>query len=159
MGDWNHDGKDDIGVLQATGGKYTLRVPEGSTNRYVSIGWGYSSDIPFTGDWNHDGRSELGLWRPSTAQVVLRTAAEITGPYVNQVTDLGRTPAGVDPDRMGTVGSIFLGPRARVESSWVAVGARPCRRAAVLPAPTPWLLHQSGRGGRRAAPEAGLWDR
>ncbi len=88
VGDWNGDGKDDVGV-QSPGGKYTLRVPNGASYDWVTLGYGYSTDIPFAGDWNHDGKSEIGVWRPSTAQFILRTSATLAGRAVNQVTTWG----------------------------------------------------------------------
>ncbi len=64
-GDWNGDGRTDIGVFEPSLGKYTLRTrPIGPAA--TTVVFGTRTDLPVTGDWNGDGRTDLGTWAPAT---------------------------------------------------------------------------------------------
>jgi len=68
-GDWNGDGKTEIGVYRKSIGWWFLDYnAEGtwsgcSTDRCFNFG--ISEDTPVTGDWNGDGKTEIGVFRPS----------------------------------------------------------------------------------------------
>jgi alpha-L-arabinofuranosidase len=69
-GDWNGDGKDEIGIWRADGnvGKFYLDLDGNGKwnpgkNADAFYTFGSSSDTPITGDWNGDGKDEVGIWR------------------------------------------------------------------------------------------------
>lgn len=91
-GDWNGDGRDDIGVFRPSTGEWWLREfefsaspdipPPPDTIRYFR--WASPGDIPVAGDWSGRGRAWVGVFRPSTATWYLRygngPGAETGGP-------------------------------------------------------------------------------
>jgi hypothetical protein len=69
-GDWNKDGKSEIGVFRPSTRMYYRDfsgngVWDGGVIDRVT-GFGITGDIPVSGDWNKDGKSEIGVFRPST---------------------------------------------------------------------------------------------
>ncbi len=102
-GDWDGNGKGDVGVYRSTptGSEFRLQKPS-SVRAFV---WGAPSDTPFIGDWNGDhvtevGRRQLGttvftkrLWN-ATSQAVSgvgsATDTPLTGDWnADEKTDLG----------------------------------------------------------------------
>jgi hypothetical protein len=74
-GDWNGDGKAEIGVwshdLYSEDYYYYLDVNgDGkwdTAGKDVKFGpFGKVGDVPVTGDWNGDGRDEVGYWEPGS---------------------------------------------------------------------------------------------
>jgi len=69
-GDWNADGRTEIGVFRPSTHLFYLDYNGngvwngGMTDR--SYNFGITGDIPVTGDWNNNGKSEIGVFRPST---------------------------------------------------------------------------------------------
>ena len=67
IGDWNGDGKDDIGIFRPGSGIWSLD----SNGNYAwevsdrSLSWGLPGDIQVIGDWNGDGKDEIGIFRPT----------------------------------------------------------------------------------------------
>ena len=69
IGDWNGDGKDDIGIFRPN---YLLRaVAYGALTRMgtlygnvsdTSLNWGLPNDVPVIGDWNGNGRTKIGIF-------------------------------------------------------------------------------------------------
>jgi hypothetical protein len=63
VGDWNNDGKDNIGVRM--GGTYFFRTSEvtnpAEITSSVAYGNGDGAEIPITGDWNGDGADTQGI--------------------------------------------------------------------------------------------------
>ncbi len=78
VGDWNGDGKTDVGVYNKGGNNFLLR--NGTSLGIIGLGW--SGVTPVVGDWNGDDRDEVGvynnagtwaLWNSTTS------AADIVG--------------------------------------------------------------------------------
>jgi hypothetical protein len=69
-GDWNGDGKTEIGVFRASIHMWFLDVnSDGTWSGCEADGcyrFGIAEDLPVTGDWNDDGFTEIGVYRPST---------------------------------------------------------------------------------------------
>jgi len=69
-GDWNNDGKSEIGVFRNSTHTFYLdynangvwNVPPADRQ----YNFGLSGDLPISGDWNNDRKSEIGVFRPST---------------------------------------------------------------------------------------------
>jgi len=74
-GDWNSDGRTEIGVFRNSTHLFYLDYNgNGVWNGAVTdrqYNFGISGDIPVSGDWNLDGRTEIGVFRPSTHQFYL----------------------------------------------------------------------------------------
>ena len=70
VGDWDGDGRTDVGVYgrTAAGGAFRQQVPG---RGQVVTAAGRSTDSPVVGDWNGDGRSDLGWWSPTSHRFVL----------------------------------------------------------------------------------------
>jgi hypothetical protein len=79
IGDWNGDGKDEVGVWRPSMRKFLLDTNgngkwDGNAGGDTLTGvFGQSTDIPVIGDWNGDGTDEVGVWRPSTDRFMLDT--------------------------------------------------------------------------------------
>jgi hypothetical protein len=68
-GDWNNDGKAQLGVFRRHwGGVFAQKW--GRTVRELKIGRGV--DVPLVGDWDGDGRTDLGVRRSVNGKFVLR---------------------------------------------------------------------------------------
>jgi PKD repeat protein/predicted secreted protein len=69
-GDWNADGRTDIGVYRPSTHVFYLDYNGNGAWNGASIdrqyNFGLTGDIPITGDWNADGRTDIGVYRPST---------------------------------------------------------------------------------------------
>ena len=69
-GDWNNNGKSEIGVFRPSTHMFYLDYNgNGAWNGLGvdrSFSFGITGDLPVTGDWNNDGKSEIGVFRPST---------------------------------------------------------------------------------------------
>jgi hypothetical protein len=68
-GDWNGDGKDDIGIFRPSNSIWSLdsngnNAWDGSDK---SLGWGVPGDLPVVGDWNGDGKDDIGIFRPGNS--------------------------------------------------------------------------------------------
>ena len=63
-GDWNGDGKTEIGIYRA-GGTWGLDYNgnRGWDSGDSSGGFGAAGDVPVVGDWNGDGKTEVGIFR------------------------------------------------------------------------------------------------
>jgi hypothetical protein len=84
-GDWNGDGKDEIGIWRYIGldkGCYFLLDvnADGLWNPEkgdVKLGpFGNVGDLPVTGDWTGDGRDKVGVWSPPTCYFMLDTSGD-----------------------------------------------------------------------------------
>jgi uncharacterized protein YkwD len=67
LGDWNGDGRDDMGVRRDENGMFHLdtngdRVLNSADARF-SFGTSQGGDIAIVGDWNGDGRDDIGYFR------------------------------------------------------------------------------------------------
>jgi hypothetical protein len=66
FGDWNGDGKDDIGIFRPGSGLWSL--DSNGNNAWEvsdkSLSWGLPGDTPVIGDWNGDGKDDIGIFRP-----------------------------------------------------------------------------------------------
>ncbi len=72
VGDWDGNGKTDVGVRRPGLKEWMLRTSDGRVRKFT---YGWRSDVPVTGDWDGDGTTEVGVWRPSTATFRLRVSA------------------------------------------------------------------------------------
>jgi hypothetical protein len=68
-GDWDGDGRWDLGHYDPATATFALRTPDGST---TSTRYGAPGSLPVVGFWNGDQISDLGVWDPSTAEFSLR---------------------------------------------------------------------------------------
>jgi subtilisin family serine protease len=87
VGDWNGDGRDDLGIFLAGSHRFLLDV-DGDGWHDVDVGLGAVGDLPVTGDWNGDGRDDLGVFRPSRRRFYLD--ADLDGVH-EKATTIGRS--------------------------------------------------------------------
>lgn len=71
LGDWDGNGRADVGVWSADTGRFTLRVGKQSP---TTLSFGARSDQPVAGDWDGDGTWEVGVRSPATGAWSLRSA-------------------------------------------------------------------------------------
>ena len=102
LGDWDGNGKANLGVWSPSAGVFTMRTGRTAT---TTIQLGSSSDQPVAGDWDGDGRWEIGVRSPATGAWTLRFADGTTQvvalgdaadlPVTGDWDDDGRTDLGV----------------------------------------------------------------
>lgn len=68
-GDWNGDGKTEIGVFRAVGtqGQFILDTDNDGVAEH-RVKFGLASDKPVSGDWDHDNYDEIGVYRAVGSQ-------------------------------------------------------------------------------------------
>ena len=59
MGDWNGDGKDEVGVYDNAG---TWALWNSTTGAADIVGFGWANSTPVVGDWNGNGKTEVGIY-------------------------------------------------------------------------------------------------
>jgi hypothetical protein len=70
-GDWNGDGKDQVGFYRQSDGSFHLRKLDGGSQAFV-YGDGGPGTYPVAGDWNGDDRDEVGFYRQGDGSFHLR---------------------------------------------------------------------------------------
>jgi hypothetical protein len=84
-GDWNGDGRLNVGVRTPSTRTFHLRTAAGTTN----IVFGRVQDVPVAGDWDGDGTMEIGVWRANAGRFRLRAAdGTVSDAYLGDVDDL-----------------------------------------------------------------------
>lgn len=71
LGDWDGNGKANLGVWSPVEGVFTMRVGKRAT---TTLALGAGSDQPVAGDWDGDGVWEVGVRSPATGAWTLRGA-------------------------------------------------------------------------------------
>jgi hypothetical protein len=68
IGDWNHDGADDIGVYRRDSTeKWELAILDDGTLDYTRRPtFGGGPGEPLVGDWDGDGKDDIGVYRTLT---------------------------------------------------------------------------------------------
>ncbi len=87
-GDWNNDGRDDLGVFQR---RYRGFFSQKVGGDAVRLRLGRGIDSPLVGDWNGDGKTDLGTRRSLTGTFVLRrsTGAVDRSIHLGGIGDVG----------------------------------------------------------------------
>ncbi len=74
-GDWNGDGRTDLGVFDQATATYTLRLVDADGLAWFAyVPYGASGDLPVVGDWDGNGKTDLGAWDPGTGVLSERVA-------------------------------------------------------------------------------------
>ncbi|MDB5384677.1 MAG: hypothetical protein JWM11_323 [Planctomycetaceae bacterium] len=79
VGDWNGDGKDDIGTFDRNTTTWTLRDSTNTGGPDTVFKFGTPGSIPVVGDWNGDGTDDIGVFDPSNQTWSLHIGAS-SGP-------------------------------------------------------------------------------
>ena len=78
-GDWDGDGRTDLGVFDPTTATFTLRREDGDGLVWTAqVQFGQPGDLPVAGDWDGNATTEVGVWTPATATFSERRAASAT---------------------------------------------------------------------------------
>jgi hypothetical protein len=89
VGDWNGDGKTEIGIFRPSSGTWYLDFNgDGLFDNCVvdkCISWGGAGDTPVVGDWSGDLKTKIGIFRPSNGTWYLDTDGD--GHFDNCVVD------------------------------------------------------------------------
>lgn len=113
VGDWDGDGKDDIGVTRKSGGigmdndgllNWFLRAPN-NPNGYVARKYGFSADTPVVGNWDGVRGDDLGITRVDAQgrMIWMQDWNGDTNPErIFEFGKLGDTPVTGDWDANGT---------------------------------------------------------
>jgi hypothetical protein len=72
-GDWNGDGRTQVGLFRPATGEWFLdsngnRTWDGCSKDHCLSSFGTAADLPVSGDWNGTGTSKIGAFRPSTGE-------------------------------------------------------------------------------------------
>lgn len=80
IGDYNGDGKSDVGVVETRGGLYYWYAisAEGGSLLVNGIQFGQTGDAITAGDYNGDGSTDLSVWRSSNGVFYHRTVGNAT---------------------------------------------------------------------------------
>jgi len=65
LGDFDGDGRAEIGIWRPTTGEWWLKSSAGGFASYGAYGWGSGGDIPVAGDYDGDRRTDIAVFRPS----------------------------------------------------------------------------------------------
>ena len=67
-GDFDGDGRADLGVFRPSSGTWFLRLSSAQYSIYATktIRWGQAGDVPMPGDYDGDGKTDVAVFRPST---------------------------------------------------------------------------------------------
>lgn len=74
-GDWDGDGRTDLGVRDPATGGFTLRSSGGAVTRRP---FGTTTDRGVTGDWNGDKVTDLAVYDQGTLTLAVRGATPVT---------------------------------------------------------------------------------
>lgn len=140
-GDFDGDGRTDIGVRRKRDGHFLLRGADGTVDQTVQMGG--QADTGVSGDWNGDGTTEVGIWRPRTSDFRLRLADGTV-----QSVDLGSTGSlpvtgDFNGDRRTDVAvydaaTSTWSMRLRTKSAWAAASSVKAGRTYELPVTGDW---------------------
>lgn len=75
VGDWNGDGKDDIGTFDRNTSTWTLRFDTNSGETSSQFKFGTPGSLPVTGDWDGNGTDDIGVFVPTTGTWSLHLGA------------------------------------------------------------------------------------
>jgi hypothetical protein len=70
VGDWDGDGRTDVGLKRAMTGQFVLRGSGGTVDRSIVLGG--PRDIGVAGDWDGNKRTDVGIWRPKEKDFQVR---------------------------------------------------------------------------------------
>jgi hypothetical protein len=72
-GDWDGNGKTEIGIFEPQSGAWKLDANGNGVHDVCSVdkcysGFGGLGDLPVAGDWDRTGKAKIGVFRPDTGQ-------------------------------------------------------------------------------------------
>jgi hypothetical protein len=77
VGDYNGDGKDDVGVAYILSGNMIWAVKNAdNTVQFDGAQWGSTGDTAVTGDYDGDGKYDLAVFRPSNNTWYIRKSSD-----------------------------------------------------------------------------------
>ncbi|MBI3319452.1 MAG: VCBS repeat-containing protein, partial [Candidatus Omnitrophica bacterium] len=82
VGDWNGDGRTDVGLYNASNGHQWQFATSGGGSFVIQAAWGlvFGSGTPLSGDFNGDGKTDVGTYDKGTWSIALGTGSGFTTP-------------------------------------------------------------------------------
>ncbi len=92
-GDWNGDGRDELGVYRPSEGRFYLDLDGLGVWTRTEV-FGGADDLPVAGDWDGDFQDEIGLYNPVSRRFTL----DLDGSQSPTAPDVTTAPFGNDGD-------------------------------------------------------------
>ena len=74
-GDWDGDGRTDVGVYDQATATFTLRKTDADGTVWIAnVQFGKAGDLPAVGDWDGNKKTDLGVWSPTSGTFTQRKA-------------------------------------------------------------------------------------
>ncbi len=151
LGDWDGDGRANVGVLSPATKTFSLVTPVGVTK----IAYGAVGDKPVAGDWDGDGTWEIGVRRPAKGAFKLRAAnGSVTTILLGDANDVALTG---DWDGNG-VTDLAVYDQATATYTLRLVGADGFEWTAKVPFGEPGDLPVVGDWDGNLKTDLGVWD-
>ncbi len=121
-GDFNGDGRDDLGVFDSDTGNWFIRNLVNNTTLLWDRNWGWSATLPVPADYDGDGVSDLGAYHPSSGNWFIWSLSKnqaLASPFQWGAARMLPVPGDYDGD-----GTDDLMVYSETEADWYAISLK-----------------------------------